>query len=215
MNNLIPNFIIEQHKLKKEKGSFPAFTMFVDISGFTKLTETLMKHGKEGAEILTDVLNNLFNPMVENIYENQGMISTFAGDAFTGIFGGTLTAEVSPEGYFGNKTPTRDAEKGKKSKENLLDSIIQSALFVNELFVKNKIVSTKFGNFEMGVKVGLSYGKVNWGILGEKGKHTYYFRGDAIDGCAKSEQNANKSDIVIDKSFFNKFKDSSRKKTTT
>ena len=177
MNNLIPNFIIEQYKLSKTKGTFSAFTMFVDISGFTKLTETLMKQGKEGAEVLTDVLNNLFNPMVKDIYRNHGIISTFAGGAFTAIF--------------------------KKSNiiNNSESNVLRSALFVNNLFNENRIVTTKFGDFEMGVKVGLSFGKVDWGILGSGGKHTYYFRGQAIDGCAKSEHHAEKGDIIIDNSF--------------
>ncbi len=52
MNNLIPRYISDQFKQNNLKGSFEAFTMFVDISGFTKLTETLMQHGKEGAEVL-------------------------------------------------------------------------------------------------------------------------------------------------------------------
>ena len=83
MNNLIPEFISEQYKANKLSGTFKAYTMFVDISGFTQLTETLMKHQKYGAEVLTDILNNIFNPIVKNIYNNNGIITTFAGDAYS------------------------------------------------------------------------------------------------------------------------------------
>jgi uncharacterized protein with HEPN domain len=38
-------------------GTFQAAVVFVDISGFTLLTENLMKHGSEGAEILSDIRN--------------------------------------------------------------------------------------------------------------------------------------------------------------
>ncbi|MCK4978915.1 MAG: AAA family ATPase, partial [Candidatus Delongbacteria bacterium] len=176
MNNLIPHFISEQYKKNKHKGLFKAYTMFVDISGFTQLTETLMKHEKDGAEVLTEALNNIFNPVVKNIFDNGGMISTFAGDAFTAIFRGR------------NKR------------------VLESAIYVNKFFKDNKIIDTKYGKFEMGVKVGLSYGKVDWGILGKHGKHTYYFKGEAIDGCAESEHRANKSDIVLDNKIIEKLK---------
>jgi hypothetical protein len=44
--------------LRKEnyEGNFDALlTMFVDMSGFTSMTQALMKHGHEGAEILASV----------------------------------------------------------------------------------------------------------------------------------------------------------------
>ena len=60
--------------------------MFVDLSGFTRLTESLMAKGPEGAEELSDVLNHIFQPTVELVYEQGGFIPYFAGDSFTAIF---------------------------------------------------------------------------------------------------------------------------------
>ena len=176
MNNLIPYYILEQYKINNFKGSFKAYTMFVDISGFTKLTETLMKHKKDGAEVLTEVLNIIFNPIVKSIYANGGIISTYAGDAFTAMF------EIKPG--------------SENTKVN--HGIINSALYVNKHIKDNKVIETKYGKFSMRVKVGLSYGKVDWGIIGKGGKNTYYFKGEAIDGCTKSEHNAEKDEIVLD-----------------
>jgi hypothetical protein len=51
MHNLIPSFILEKHQQGKSHGSFKAATMFIDISGFTSMTQELMKNGKEGAEV--------------------------------------------------------------------------------------------------------------------------------------------------------------------
>ena len=34
--------------------------MFIDISGFTQMTETLMRGGDEGAEILSNILNEIW-----------------------------------------------------------------------------------------------------------------------------------------------------------
>ena len=51
--------------------------------------------------------------------------------------------------------------------------------------------------FEIGIKVGLSYGQVDWGIVGREHK-AFYFRGKAIDNCAGCEHYAESGDIVFD-----------------
>ncbi|MBN1137589.1 MAG: hypothetical protein JXM73_13460 [Anaerolineae bacterium] len=60
--------------------------MFVDISGFTSLTETLMQHRKDGAEVLSEALAAIFVPLVREVYARGGLIPLFAGDAFTALF---------------------------------------------------------------------------------------------------------------------------------
>lgn len=85
MRNTVPKFICDQVN-KNRKGRFKKAVMFADISGFTSLTESLMKKGKYGAEIISNILNELFNHIENAVYANNGFIATFAGDAFTGIF---------------------------------------------------------------------------------------------------------------------------------
>ncbi len=62
--------------------------MFVDLSGFTRLTEKLMQKGPEGAEELSYILNHIFQPTVKLVYGQGGFIPYFAGDSFTAIFPG-------------------------------------------------------------------------------------------------------------------------------
>ena len=95
MHNLIPYYISEQFKNNILKGSFKAYTMFVDISGFTKLTEMIMKHEKDGAEVLTEVLNIIFNPLVKNIYENGGIISKTSVNTSAPSFSCFINVSVS------------------------------------------------------------------------------------------------------------------------
>ncbi|MBN1483539.1 MAG: tetratricopeptide repeat protein [Chloroflexia bacterium] len=85
IHHLVPSFILEKYAQGESGGHIQATTMFVDISGFTPLTEALMRHGDEGAEILSSILNQIFDPAVEAIHHHGGFISTFAGDAFTTI----------------------------------------------------------------------------------------------------------------------------------
>ena len=67
-------------------GSLEAFTMFIDIVGFTSLTAKLLKKGNIGAEELSLILNNIFEPLVDTVYNNGGLIPYYAGDAFLAIF---------------------------------------------------------------------------------------------------------------------------------
>ncbi len=83
--NLVPYFICSE-SIDKYSGRMNRAVMFADISGFTAMTELLMKKGKYGAEMLSEILNDLFREIEDIVYSNNGFIATFAGDAFTGIF---------------------------------------------------------------------------------------------------------------------------------
>ncbi len=167
---MIPYFILEQYKQRKFSGKITAGTMFVDISGFTFMTQKLMEKGKEGVEILTDAMNFIFAPAIRTIMSYDGFISTFAGDAFTAIF--------------------------PMDKSNLL-KFLSCALQIKEQFEKNKDFSTKFGKFSIKVKIGMSYGDINWKIIGSKKFHTYLFEGKSITMSAIAEQLSNANNIMI------------------
>ncbi|MBN2378976.1 tetratricopeptide repeat protein [candidate division WOR-3 bacterium] len=86
MRNVIPRFIHEKYEEGIFEGSFNAATMFVDISGFTSITESLMRRGTEGAERISSMLNEIFNPIIYEVYRHAGFITGFAGDAFTAVY---------------------------------------------------------------------------------------------------------------------------------
>ena len=54
---------------------------FVDISGFTNLSERLAKRGRIGAEELTEILDESFSAMLRTAYEYGGSLIKFGGDA--------------------------------------------------------------------------------------------------------------------------------------
>lgn len=172
MKNFIPKFILENYTARNEHGYFDAYAMFVDLSGFTKLTETLMKQGSEGAERLSAILNHIFEPMVELVYKRGGFIPYFAGDAFTAVF---------PQDTSGISTP---------------DFVITA----EEQLELLQQARTNFPEFHVGIKIGLSAGLVEWGIIG-KSFQTFYFRGAAIDGSAQSQTKAKENQIIADESL--------------
>ncbi|MCB9296343.1 MAG: tetratricopeptide repeat protein [Lewinellaceae bacterium] len=169
MKNLIPHFIQEQYLNGNTQGQLEAYTLFVDLSGFTPLTEALMQKGNRGAEELSNVLNEIFEPLVHMVYAKGGFIPYFAGDAFTAIF------------------PVAERRIGAQD-------IIQGAMQARSLYGQRQF---RFRSFTIGIKFGLSYGTVEWGIVGRASK-AYYFRGAPIDGCAACQVKARDKDIVID-----------------
>ena len=62
--------------------------VFVDISGFTKMSERLARHGKVGAEEVTDVLGAVFTRLLSVAYGNGGGLIKFGGDALLLFFSG-------------------------------------------------------------------------------------------------------------------------------
>lgn len=176
VRNLIPHFIQKAYIERTFEGHFDAVTIFVDVSGFTPMTQALMEHSHEGAEILASILNKLFDMMVEAVYERGGFVSLFAGDAFTAIF------------PFENPALPDDL---------LALHVLACVNKIQTIFRQHGIQTTPYGQFALHLKIGASSGMVEWGIVGHDEK-TYFFRGPAIDGCAASEHHADKGDFIFD-----------------
>ncbi|MGH8946834.1 MAG: adenylate/guanylate cyclase domain-containing protein [Acidimicrobiia bacterium] len=63
--------------------------VFVDLTGFTKLSERLARQGKVGAEELTTVLGSCFTELLAVAYDNGGSLLKFGGDALLLFFSGS------------------------------------------------------------------------------------------------------------------------------
>jgi class 3 adenylate cyclase/tetratricopeptide (TPR) repeat protein len=61
---------------------------FVDISGFTALTETLARQGKIGAELLRDTLDGVLSALLDEAYEWGAGLIKWGGDALLLLFDG-------------------------------------------------------------------------------------------------------------------------------
>ncbi len=165
MKALIPHFIHQQVLARRWQGSITGYTMFVDLSGFTALTNALMSRGSGGAEALTELLNDIFGPLVKAVYARGGLIPHFAGDAFLAIF------PDHPEG------------------NNALDT----ASFAVEFFGRHHSI---FGGFTIGLKIGLSYGEIEWGIAGHR-NYAYYFRGSPVTQSTLCQMQARNLEIPV------------------
>jgi class 3 adenylate cyclase/tetratricopeptide (TPR) repeat protein len=82
---------------------------FVDISGFTALSERLAKRGRIGAEELTEVLNHVFSRMLDVAYSKGGALLKFGGDALLLIYTGDDHARLAAEGAVAMRSALREA----------------------------------------------------------------------------------------------------------
>lgn len=165
------------------KGRLHAFTMFVDLSGFTRLTEKLMAEGSEGAEEMSRILNHIFQPTVELVYERGGFIPYFAGDSFTAIF------------------PIAPHNQSVDDERQLALTVVHTACATLRRFMSDREDDdSMLSEHQIGIKIGLSEGEVEWGIVGQ-GRKGYYFRGEPIEGCSQAQVLACSLEVVSDARF--------------
>src|SRR5215212_3361648 len=73
---------------------------FVDISGFTKMTERLARKGKVGAEEMSDTLNRCFSELLSVAYNYGAGLVKWGGDAVLLLFEGDDHAARACRGAF-------------------------------------------------------------------------------------------------------------------
>ena len=97
MHNLVPHFILQNLARDNLQGEFPGVGLHLDISGFTRLTDTLLQHDQHGAEVLAVVIQTIFDQLVQYVHEHSGFISNFAGDGFLALFPQDAAVGANPD----------------------------------------------------------------------------------------------------------------------
>ena len=152
VKGFIPPFIYQQYKRNQFAGSFDAAVVFIDLVGFTSLTEKFMTHHLEGAESLSEALNSVFAPLVHEVAQRGGTIPLFAGDAFATIF---------PD-----QESTADAVR----------QALQTAVFMQTFFTTNgryRLIETPQGDIQKNIR---STQTDNWRYDETKRIHSNLYR---------------------------------------
>ncbi len=175
-HRLIPQLIVDRLAEGETRGHLDAAGLYLDLSGFTSLTESLIAHGPYGAEVLADLVETIFDPLVASVFAQGGFITNYAGDAFAALF---------PQ------------EPGESEGETALRAVA-AAWQMREHLASQAHYATRLGEFEIGAKIGLALGEASWGILqsGESGQALYYFKGQAVSESALAENQAAAGQIV-------------------
>jgi class 3 adenylate cyclase/tetratricopeptide (TPR) repeat protein len=80
---------------------------FVDISGFTAMSERLAEKGKLGAEEVTEVMNRTFERLLNVSYAAGGGLLKFGGDALLLLFTGDDHSERACDAAYGMRKALR------------------------------------------------------------------------------------------------------------
>lgn len=142
--------------------------LFADVAGFTPLTESLAKIGKEGAEELTRILNDFFSAMVGIVHQEGGDVLRFGGDAMTVFFPAGLSASL--------RAASRMQQEARRF----------------------GAIETRGGTFALGMKIGIADGALLLGTVGdtEVGRD-YFAAGRCLDRSADGEHHATRGQIAL------------------
>jgi predicted ATPase/class 3 adenylate cyclase len=176
IRRLVPNFIVEKYKANELRGAFQGAAIFVDLSGFSKMTDALSVHGQSGAEALADLMRVVFEPLVNAVYQRDGFVIGYAGDAFNAVF-------------------SDDQAAGQETKRCL-----SALVAMQEHIHTHPQIQTPFGVFNISIKAGMGYGETRWQMFKSKtGAHiTYWLRGASLDRAVFAEEHARPGDILAD-----------------
>lgn len=175
MHRVVPELITDNYRKGCYSGQFEAVGLFLDLSGFSTMTDTLMQQGQHGAEVLAGMMHSVFDPLVQSILNYGGEIIGFAGDGVMALY------------------PIESDSR------TVALRALASASEIQQRLEANPARQTIYGKFQFSIKIGLTVGAAAWGTLRSKDgdKATYFFRGSAVDESANAEHQASAGEIMI------------------
>ena len=82
---MVPRLVATSLGPGRDSGSLRASVVFVDLEGFTALTRSLMRRGRQGAELVSEAVNAVYRPAIRRVLKAGGSITSFIGDAFIAV----------------------------------------------------------------------------------------------------------------------------------
>jgi len=173
--SFVPIPLLKWIEQGKEEMRFDSVVAFADVSGFTAMSQTLSEIGKEGAEILTTILNSYFSSMIARIEQGGGFVGKFGGDAITIFF------------------PTDDKNRSKVTR-----TAVQTCLDLQAMMPQFRDIETKAGKFSLNMKIGIANGKVLFRVVGddENGKE-FLLAGLPLDHAADAEHLGEAGEVIL------------------
>ncbi len=138
-----------------------------DIRGFTN------KAAKMDVQAVVDMLNEYFTELVQAIFENDGTIDKFIGDAILAVFG----------------SPDKDEEQQSKA--------VQAAIAMQEAATRVNKRREERGAVCCDLGIGLHYGEVLHGFIGAEDRLEFTVIGDTVNRTARYCDGARKGMVVI------------------
>jgi class 3 adenylate cyclase/HAMP domain-containing protein len=174
----VPNDVIERFFASPEKmlvgDNRKLSILFSDIRSFTTISESL------APDDLVNSLNRYFSGQVDIIYNRNGIVDKYIGDAIMAFWG-------APE----------------KHEDDALQSVL-SGIEMLDAVAKFNENQRKLGKCEFYIGIGLNYGEVTVGNIGSERKMDYTVIGDAVNLASRMEglTKTYHSDLLISESLF-------------
>jgi class 3 adenylate cyclase/tetratricopeptide (TPR) repeat protein len=153
-----------------------AVALFIDVAGFTPMSEALADSGAYGTEALTRILNGWFDTMVSLVSRYGGTVAEFAGDALTAVF-------------------RHDAATRRVTERRA----VHCALSMQAEMARFQRIVTRPCTFELAMKAGLAAGPLLVTIMGDPAiRLGYVLAGPALDRAVRAEGHARRGEVVVD-----------------
>jgi class 3 adenylate cyclase len=158
--------------------------LFADISGFTALSESLRrKAGEEGAEELVRIINQYLDVMLGILFQHDGELMRFGGDAMLCLFTGT--------------------NHGDGAASNSATAAVRAAWAMKQAMVEHFAEVTALQEvFPLSMKVGSHSGQLLVAQVGTAEHKEYVLTGSAVERTAHAESAARRGDILISRETY-------------
>lgn len=176
---LVNELINHPEKLKLGGVRKDMTVLFSDLANFTTISEMTEP------EVLVEILNKYFDEMTEIIFETNGTLDKFEGDAIMAFWNAPIDDEYH---HFNASLAALKMKKRVYELRNEWKSIL---------------------GFDFSVRIGINSGEMIVGNMGGKKKFDYTVMGDNVNLASRLES-INKvygSDIIISENVYEKIKD--------
>ena len=143
---------------------------FADIRGFTSLSERMEP------EKIVELLNEYFTRTTDVIFDHNGTLDKYIGDAIMALFGAPI------------------------SKGNDAENAVRAAVELQRLLVEVNRDASARGFPELSVGIGINTGVVTAGNIGSPRRLDYTVIGDAVNTASRLMSNAGPNQIFISQS---------------
>lgn len=145
--------------------------VFADLSGFTPLSERFAKRGQVGAELLTDLLNELFAPILDHALERGGDLLKFGGDALL----------------------LRFSRAGDHATDDHAAAAVASAWSMQQILT----ATARRRRVDVGMSVGVATGELHLYLAGGRVPELVAC-GPVVDRCLELETAASSGQVLVD-----------------
>jgi class 3 adenylate cyclase/tetratricopeptide (TPR) repeat protein len=142
--------------------------VFVDISGFTKMSERLARLGRVGAEEVTDVVGFVFRQLLGTAYANGGGLIKFGGDALLLFFSG----------------------------EHHASDGVAAAIGMRRTLSEMGAIDTSAGKVRLRMSVGVHSGEFHFFLVGERHRELL-LTGPGASAVVAMEGTADAGEVVV------------------